>query len=104
MSSIFNMTFGMQEFLQHTKRSKTKASIGDDQLLFAVREPFASKKTQTGIQAGVINSRSILTIESLMPVNGVIFSDGIESDFLKFNAGSIASIGIAKEKAILVLH
>lgn len=34
--------------------------------------------------------------------SGVIFSDGIESDFLNFNSGSIATIGIAKEKARLV--
>jgi hypothetical protein len=37
-----------------------------------------------------------------MPVNGVIFSDGIESDFLKFNAGEYGERGIAKEKATLV--
>jgi len=33
----------------------------------------------------------------------VIFSDGIEADFLKFNSGSIATIGTAKEKATLVM-
>jgi hypothetical protein len=32
----------------------------------------------------------------------VIFSDGIEMDFLNFNSGSIATIGAAKEKAKLV--
>ena len=37
-----------------------------------------------------------------MPSNGVIFSDGIESDFLNFNSGSIVSIGTAKEKAKIV--
>ena len=37
-----------------------------------------------------------------MPANGVIFSDGVESDFLNFNSGSIANIGIAKEQAKLV--
>ncbi len=39
----------------------------------------------------------------LMPNNGLIFSDGVETDFLKFNSGSIATIGIADEKANLVL-
>ncbi len=39
-----------------------------------------------------------------MPENGIIFSDGIESDFMKFNSGSIVKIGIAKEKAKLVLR
>jgi len=45
-----------------------------------------------------------LTIESLMPFSGVIFSDGIETDFLKFNSGSIANIGIAKETAKIVTN
>jgi hypothetical protein len=38
-----------------------------------------------------------------MPVNGVIFSDGIESDFLQFNSGAVVTIGIAEEKAVLVV-
>ena len=38
-----------------------------------------------------------------MPNNGVIFSDGIESDFLNFNSGSIVEIGISNEKANLVV-
>lgn len=102
LSSIFNMASGMQQFLDnHT--TKKRVSLKEDQLLFAVREPFASKRTQTGIQAGFLNNRNKLLIESLMPNNGVIFSDGIESDFLKFNSGSIATIGVAKEKANLVL-
>ena len=71
--------------------------------MFAVREPFESKKTQIEIAAGIITGQSKLSIQSFMPNNGFIFSDGIESDFLKFNAGAIATIGIAPEKANLVL-
>ena len=37
-----------------------------------------------------------------MPSNGIIFSDGIETDFLNFNSGTTAIIGTAKEKAKLV--
>lgn len=33
-----------------------------------------------------------------MPRNGVIFSDGVEEDFLTFNSGSIATVGIAGRK------
>jgi hypothetical protein len=33
---------------------------------------------------------------------GVIFSDGIEKDFLEFNSGTQAVIGIAKRKGVLV--
>ncbi len=38
-----------------------------------------------------------------MPDKGVIFSDGIETGFLQFNSGAIATVGTAKEKAILVM-
>ena len=81
------------------KRPKLK----DNELLFAVREPFQSIKTQTGITTGIIKPQNSLTIESLMPTSGVIFSDGIENDFLKFNSGPIATIGIAKETAKIVM-
>jgi NAD kinase len=103
MSSIFNMSYGMQEFVAHQTQAKSQIPLNTHQLLFAVREPFASRKTQTGIQAGIIDESTNLVVESFMPQNGVIFSDGIEADFLKFNSGSIATIGIAKEKAKLVL-
>lgn len=39
-----------------------------------------------------------------MPTRGVIFSDGIESDFLNFNSGSIVKVGIADLKANLILQ
>ena len=75
--------------------------LKDKDLLFAVREPFKSIRTQTEISAGVIRNNT-LTIESFMPNNGIIFSDGVEKDFLNFNSGSIATIGIAKETANIV--
>jgi hypothetical protein len=37
-----------------------------------------------------------------MPGNGVIFSDGIETDFLEFNAGMNASIDISERFGQLV--
>jgi hypothetical protein len=33
----------------------------------------------------------------------VIFSDGIEADYLSFNAGAIATIGLAEKKTYLVV-
>jgi regulator of protease activity HflC (stomatin/prohibitin superfamily) len=45
-----------------------------------------------------------IVVDSLMPAGGVIFSDGVESDFLEFNAGSIARISAAAERACLVVH
>ena len=102
LSSIFNMSFGIQKFMEKDNLKKEYAKLSDNQLMFAVREPFASKRTQIETTAGIITERSKLIIQSFMPNNGLIFSDGIESDFLKFNAGAIATIGIAEEKANLV--
>ena len=93
----------MIEYVERSGHKKKLVHLAGDQLMFAVREPFASKKTQIGIQAGLLSENTNLIIESLMPANGVIFSDGIESDFLKFNSGSIATISTAKEKATLVI-
>jgi hypothetical protein len=38
-----------------------------------------------------------------MPENGVIFSDGIESDYLQFNSGIEATITVAEKKGHLVV-
>ena len=67
-------------------------------LLFAVREPFPSKITGTDLVYGRATRDSPLRIYSNMPENGVIFSDGIESDYLSFNSGCIATIVPAEQK------
>ncbi len=101
LSSIFNMAYGVTGLFEK-KLKRKRPRLKDNDLLFAVREPFESVRTQTGITAGVIRNNSQLVVESLMPAHGVIFSDGIEADFLKFNSGTIATIGLAKEAATLV--
>jgi NAD kinase len=104
LSSVFNMAYGITSMFEKNLKAKKpiRPTLKDNELLFAVREPFQSIRTQTGITAGVIENQHHLTIESLMPTSGVIFSDGIETDFLKFNSGSIATIGIAPETAKIV--
>jgi NAD kinase len=101
LSSVFNMAYGVTGLFEKNLKLK-RPKIKDNELIFAVREPFQSIRTQIGITAGTINDKHLLKIESLMPANGVIFSDGVETDFLKFNSGSIATIGIANETATLV--
>jgi NAD kinase len=73
-----------------------------DRLLFAVREPFPSVSSRTDIVFGAIGQGNELRLRSLMPENGVIFSDGIETDFLEFNSGTEARIGIAERRGQLV--
>ena len=99
LSSIFNMAFG----ILGSKKLKYPA-LKDDDLYFAVREPFKSIRTQTEICGGTIKSGNKLIVESLMPNNGFIFSDGIEQDFLQFNSGATAEIRLSDEVAVLVMN
>src|SRR3569623_367823 len=95
MSSVFNMAAGVSRLLGAQVEGSIRLDWEDRQLLWAVREPFASKHSQTSLTAGLLQAGSELVIESLMPVDGVIFSDGVESDFLQFNSGVIARISAA---------
>lgn len=101
LSSVFNMAYGVTKLFEKDLKPK-HPKLKENELLFTVREPFKSIRTQAGITSGRILGKQQLVIESLMPVNGVIFSDGVETDFIKFNSGSIATIGIAQETAMLV--
>lgn len=74
-----------------------------DYLYFTVREPFPSKSTGTNIVFGKINKNSDMIIESCMPENGIIFSDGIENDCLEFNSGTTASIGVSERTGNLII-
>ena len=74
-----------------------------DYLVFTVREPFPSKITGTSIIHGKITREKPLKIFSNMPEEGVIFSDGVEQDYLEFAAGKTATIMPAEKKAQLVM-
>ena len=71
-------------------------------LFFTVREPFPSKTTAASLVFGRVTPGQPLVIESQMGENGVIFSDGIEKDFLEFNSGTQAVISLADRKGVLV--
>lgn len=73
-----------------------------DYLYFSVREPWPSKTSGAEITFGKVTQRLPLVLASHMPENGVIFSDGIESDFLEFNSGTEATITVAARKGHLV--
>jgi hypothetical protein len=73
-----------------------------DHLQFTVREPFPSRTTQVELVFGQVTRKEPLQIVSQMAGYGVIFSDGIEADFLEFNAGMAATIGIAERFGQLV--
>ena len=75
-----------------------------NELYFAVREPFTSKTSQANIAFGEIERRQKPILTSHMPDYRVIFSDGIEADYLNFNSGSVATIGLAERTANLVVR
>lgn len=79
-----------------------RAAWDSDFLRFSVREPFPSKTTGTDLVFGKVTKNKPLNIRSLMAENGVIFSDGVESDFLEFNSGKTASIVLSEKKGLLV--
>jgi NAD kinase len=111
LSSIFNMAAGLAQSIGAKPNAApappavtpVRLPWEDPRLTFVVREPFVSKHSGAGIVAGMIEPRQELIIESLMPANGVIFSDGIEDDYLEFNSGAIARIRAAAERAQLVV-
>lgn len=73
-----------------------------EDLYYAVREPFTSRTSQAGMVFGKLRKGESLVLRSYMPENGVIFSDGIERDYLNFNAGTVATISLAERKANLI--
>jgi NAD kinase len=72
-------------------------------LQMAVREPFPSRTSSTELVYGRVSRGSKLIVRSLMPEGGVIFSDGIEADYLTFSSGTTAEIGMADSKGTLVV-
>jgi hypothetical protein len=106
LSSLFNMTNGMLAGFGHDKSGflpPPKLDWEDEQLVFVVREPFVSKTSHANIVCGTISPDAPLVLHSEMPEGGVIFSDGVELDFLSFNAGATATIGLASKKTHLVV-
>jgi hypothetical protein len=80
-----------------------RSTWGVPALQFAVREPFPSRSSQTNLVYGHITPETPLRIRSRMAEGGVIFSDGMEADFLRFTAGMEALITIAPQQGWLVV-
>lgn len=73
-----------------------------EHLFFSVREPWPSKISSSEITFGKITASEPLRLVSRMPEHGVIFSDGIEKDFVEFNAGAMATVTVADKRGHLV--
>jgi NAD kinase len=104
LSSLYNMARGIAGFKgMKGKIDGTRLEWDERRLIFIVREPFRSKWSGADLVAGEISEQNNIILESHMPESGVIFSDGMESDFLEFNSGTTASIGLADKMTRLVV-
>lgn len=103
LSSVFNMSRGVNGWIGGQSGHAPTLDWNDRRLAWVVREPFASRTTGVELVAGMIDESTVLRIESLMPQQGVIFSDGIENDYLEFNSGVIAEITVAPQTSRLVI-
>jgi hypothetical protein len=103
LSSVCNMADGFTAWRGEARGHRIKLNWEDRRLVWVVREPFRSKLSGSDLVAGFLEQGQELVVESLMPSNGVIFSDGVEADFLEFTSGAIARIGVAPQSARLVV-
>jgi hypothetical protein len=103
LSSVFNMAEGVTHWIGEGSRHGVQWKWEDRRLVWVVREPFRSKQSGADLVAGWLDQGRELVIESLMPSGGVIFSDGVEADFLEFTSGTIARVGVAEQRARLVV-
>lgn len=104
LSSVFNVAGGVARFLGAEAGSRPSLAWEDKRLVWVVREPFVSKRSQASLVAGWLNKGEDLIVESLMPDGGVIFSDGIEKDYLPFTSGTIVRIRASDQHANLVVN
>jgi len=105
MKSVVTGSVGIVSGLLHKQSSFAyqAASWDSNTLQFAVREPFPSRASEAKLVFGEVSASKPLVMSSLMPENGVIFSDGIETDFLDFNSGAKAVITIAEKQGRLIV-
>lgn len=105
MKSIVMGSLAIASEFAHPAKAQSYAPAPWDAsfLQFAVREPFPSRSSQATLVFGRVDSEHKLKLRSFMPENGVIFSDGIEADFVAFNSGVEATIGIAERTGQLVV-
>jgi hypothetical protein len=103
LSSLFNMTDGINRMFGGRELPRPGLAWGDRRLVWAVREPFRSRHSATNLVIGELQGEEELVVGSQMPTDGVIFSDGVEADFLEFGTGIIARFHVSSQRARLVV-
>lgn len=93
----------MSHFGQVPKINKNLFKSWEERkLIYSVREPFPSLYSEAENCFGILRGSEKLTIRSETPENAVIFSDGIQEDFIEFSSGTVAQISVSETRGILV--
>jgi NAD kinase len=93
---------GWARSIQEATGQHLELSPEERGILYLVREPFPSIATRTALRIGKLVSSS-LSVISHMGDGGVIFADGIESDFVSFDWGRQVTIATADQSLQLVV-
>lgn len=101
--SIVAQINGGARFFDMGEKAYTPFEWGKRQLSFAVREPYPSVDSSAAIVMGIIKADEELKLRSNMSEKGVIFSDGIEEDYIEFNSGTEVIITVANKQGNLLV-
>jgi NAD kinase len=104
LKSVVTGSVGIAQALKLARHVDYRPQPWDtDHLTFAVREPFPSRVSRTELIYGAVTQQQPLLLRSHMPDNGVIFSDGMEADYLRFSAGMEAKITLSPTRGQLIV-
>lgn len=103
LSSVFTLARSLTAQTGGVPGAPWRLGWEEPRLAFVVREPFVSRHSGAEVVGGFVTAEQELVLESRMPSGGVIFSDGMEEDFLVFGAGARAHIRPARQRARLVV-
>ena len=104
LASIVAGSAGIVRAWEHSAHALDYAPMDWDSptLRFAVREPFPSRTTGTELVFGEVDAKHPLTLRSMMVDGGVLFSDGLEDDRIRIDAGMTVTVAPSRIKGRLV--
>jgi hypothetical protein len=94
LSSIVAMADGLAGGRQAAGALMSLPKPASSELVFVVREPFASPATGTALVTGRVRPGRPLVLYSEMAAGGCVFSDGIVERAAEWNTGSTVSITV----------
>ena len=93
---------GWARSIMTTTHRQVAFAPDDTRAVYFAREPWPSKVSGCELAFGEITRSMEVTVTSRMNEGGVVFADGIEQDFLRFDWGSIVNIGLSKKTLNMV--